>query len=60
VTEKFQLPDTSHINTHHAAIPPIFVIQLQIPSDPPPSLFTTVEDGPGWAIVFYFMITEVS
>jgi hypothetical protein len=36
------------------------VVQIQIPSEPPPSLFTTVEDGPGWAILIYFRITEVN
>ena len=33
------------------------MIQLQLPSDAP-SMFRTVEDGPGWAIVMYFKITE--
>jgi hypothetical protein len=36
----------------------VFVVQIQIPSEPPPSIFSTVEDGPGWAIVMYFKITE--
>ena len=33
------------------------VVQLQIPSEPP-GMFSTAEDGPGWALVMYFMITE--
>ena len=41
-------------------VPPIFVIQIQIPSEPPTSLFTTVQDGPGWAIVMYYRVTEVT
>lgn len=57
-SQRFQLPDTSHINTHHPHVPPIFVVQIQIPSEPPPSVFSSVEDGPGWAILIYFMITE--
>ena len=27
-TKRFTLPDTSHINTHNAHVPPIFVIQV--------------------------------
>ena len=38
----------------------IFTIpQIQIPADPPPSFFTSVEDGPGWAILMYYRISEV-
>eukprot|EP01036_Dinobryon_divergens_P033305 gene33305-43061_t len=55
---RFQLPDTSNINTHNQWVPPIFVIQIQIPSEPPTSLFSTVQDGPGWAIVMYYRVTE--
>jgi hypothetical protein len=57
-TRRFSLPDTSHIDTHNPHVPPIFVIQIQIPSDPPPSFFTSVEDGPGWAILMYYRISE--
>ncbi len=57
---RFQLPDTSHINTNHPHVPPIFVVQIQIPSEPPTSFFSSSEDGPGWAVVMYFKITEVS
>ena len=51
-------PELVAIDTKHAAVPPVFVVQIQIPSEPPPSMFTTVEDGPGWAIVMYFKITD--
>lgn len=54
------MPDTSHLNLNHPFVPPIFVVQLQFPADPPPSLFATAEDGPGWVILIYFMITEDS
>ena len=54
---RFELPDTSDINTHSKFVPPIFIIQLQIPSEPPTSLFSAAEDGPGWAIVMYYRIT---
>jgi hypothetical protein len=42
--------------SHH---PFLQVIQIQIPSEPPASFFTSSEDGPGWAIMMYYMITEV-
>lgn len=56
--ERFSLPDSSSINTHHPNVPPFFVVQIQLPSEPPPSIFTTVEDGSGWVILMYFKITE--
>eukprot|EP01034_Spumella_vulgaris_P024243 gene24243-30562_t len=55
---RFQLPDTSHINTHNEFVPPIVIVQIQIPSEPPTSIFSSAEDGPGWAIVMYYRISE--
>lgn len=60
MAQRFNLPNTSHIQINHPHIPPIFILQLQIPSNPPESMFTTVEDGPGWAIVIYFKLTDES
>lgn len=60
IARDFHLPDVSRIQTHHSSVPPLFIIQLQIPSEPPPSFFSTTEDGPGWSIVMYYKITEVS
>jgi hypothetical protein len=57
VAKRFVLPDTSQIQTHHPAVPPLFIIQLQIPSEPPPSFFSSTEDGPGWSVVMYYRIT---
>lgn len=34
------------------------MVQIQIPSEPPQSFFSNSEDGPGWAVVMYFRITE--
>lgn len=48
-----------NIDTHHPYVPPVFVIQIQIPSDPPSGFFSSAEDGPGWAILMYYKITEV-
>jgi hypothetical protein len=49
----------NNIQTNNKYVPPIFVIQIQIPSEPPASFFSSSEDGPGWAVVMYFKITEV-
>lgn len=56
IAEHFQLPSSASINTGHAHIPPLLIIQLQIPSAPP-SLFAASSDGPGWSIVTYHQIT---
>lgn len=61
---RFQLLDPSskapiNVDTGHPHVPPVFVIQIQIPSDPPSGFFTSAEDGPGWAIMMYYRITEV-
>jgi hypothetical protein len=56
--ERFQLPDVSNIQTNNPHVPPIFVVQLQIPSDPPKSIFSSSDNGPGWALVMYYRITE--
>ena len=56
----FSIPnELLEMDTNHPHVPPVYVVQIQIPSDPPASMFTTVEDGPGWAILMYFKITEV-
>jgi hypothetical protein len=59
---KFADPNSSapiNVDTHNAFVPPVFVIQIQIPSDPPSGFFTSAEDGPGWAILMYYRISEV-
>ena len=47
-----------NVDTHHPFVPPVFVIQIQIPSDAPTSFFSSSDDGPGWAILMYYRITE--
>lgn len=57
--QRFAIPEELlSVDTNHSSVPPVFVVQIQIPSDPPPSFFSSVEDGPGWAILMYFKITE--
>ena len=59
IMDRMESIDTSDIKTHHPHVPPIFVVQMQIPTEAPSSLFSSAEDGPGWAIIMYFKITEV-
>ena len=61
---RFQLLDPAskapiNVDTGHPFVPSVFVIQIQIPSDPPSGFFTSADDGPGWAIMMYYRITEV-
>jgi len=59
-TPRFHLPEEfTNVKTNHPHVPPIFVVQIQIPTEAPPA-FTTMEDGPGWSILLYFRITEDS
>lgn len=57
VARYFTLPDTSHIQTHHSYVQPIFVVNLQLSSESP-SLFSSDDDGPGYSIIMYFQITQ--
>ena len=57
IAKLMALPDMQNVNTNHSKVPPIMIVQMQLPTDSPP-LFGSVEDGPGWAVVFYFKITE--
>jgi hypothetical protein len=40
-------------------VPPIFILNVQVPSDFSSSFFTEITDGPGWSLVMYFKLTEV-
>lgn len=57
ISSHFELPDTSDLSIQNPLVPPIFIVQIQMPSKPPPML-STVEDGPGWALVLYFKMTK--
>ena len=60
VTQHMELPDCSELQINNPHVPPIFCVQVQMPSDPPASSISPfiVEDGPGWAIVVYFKMTQ--
>lgn len=49
----------SGINTGVKGVPPVFVVNAQLPSDFSTSFFYEITDGDGWSLVFYFKITEV-
>ena len=55
-TKRFTLPDTSHINTHNAHVPPIFVIQVRTHSLPELWLLEN-EIFSDLQIFFYFSIS---
>jgi WD40 repeat protein len=57
ISSHIELPDTSDLISQNPHVPPIFIVQVQMPSKPPP-MFSTVEDGPGWALVLYFKMTK--
>lgn len=47
-------------DTHHSNIPPLFIVNAQLPRDFSSSFFKTVNDGPGWSIVLYFRVSEAT
>ena len=47
------------MNTHLPLVPPLFIINFQIPCEFPTSLFKEITDGPGWSLVLYFRMTQV-
>ena len=57
VSARMAFPDMPDLQINNPHVPPIFVVQVQMPSETPP-LFTTKEDGPGWALVMYFKMTQ--
>jgi len=56
ISSEVALPDTDSINTHDPNVPPIFVVNVQFPTEPPG--WTSVDDGPGIQVVIYFRIKD--
>ena len=51
----------TNINTNSEVVPPIFIVNGQIPSDQKSSFFAgDADDGAGWSLVFYLKITETT
>lgn len=51
------IPGVTDVNTGHEFVPPMFVMNVCIPSYTP-SLLSKEKDGPTYAIVSYCVITE--
>jgi len=43
-----------------ADFPFIFIVNVQLPSEFPTSVFREITDGPGWSLVFYYRWTEAA
>ena len=55
---RFAMPEEyANVDTKNAFVPPVFVVQIQIPAEEP-SIWSPVTDGPGWSICMFFRITE--
>jgi len=55
---RFAIPEEyTNVNTRNKFVPPVFVVQIQIPAEEP-SIWNSVTDGPGWSICMFFRITE--
>ena len=52
-------PAWREVDSHHPLVPPIFIINFQIPSEFPTSIFKEITDGPGWSLVLYFRMSQV-
>ena len=56
---KVRIPDEwKSIRCNRNGVPPIFIVNLQMPSEFPTTIFKTITDGPGWSIVFYFSMSQ--
>jgi len=62
IGSKVNLPkEWTQINTGQAGVPPVFIVQCQLPEVSMMSslpTFSDVTDGPGWSITIYFRIKE--
>lgn len=56
-----QLPaEWTSVKTGHVGVPPVFIVQCQLPEVSLMSLpsFGEVTDGPGWSVTLYYRISE--
>mmetsp|Transcript_31776 Transcript_31776/g.53595 ORF Transcript_31776/g.53595 Transcript_31776/m.53595 type:complete len:401 (+) Transcript_31776:213-1415(+) len=54
---KVQLPpEWTAVDTHHPLIPPLFVVNAQLPEDFSFSFFNSKDDGLGWSLAIFFRI----
>ena len=50
-------PGWADMPVYQAGVPALFVVNFQIPSEFPTSIFKEITDGPGWSLVLYFRLT---
>jgi Protein ENHANCED DISEASE RESISTANCE 2, C-terminal len=47
------------METNKSDVPPLFIVNFQIPSEYPTTIFREITDGPGWSLVLYFRMSQV-
>lgn len=45
-------------DTNVKGVPSLFIVNVQIPSEFPTTIFKEITDGPGYSIVFYYKLTD--
>lgn len=56
IGSKVKIPDEWIIETNNSLIPPIFIVNVQIPAENPISLFQEINDGTGYSLAYYFQL----
>lgn len=63
IGSKIRIPEEFFsVNTNEPGVPPLFIVNAQVPSEFPTSLSglfgSEITDGPGWSIVYYFRMSQ--
>ena len=58
IASKVKIPDEWIIETNNKLIPPLFIVNVQIPAENPVSIFQEVNDGTGYSLVYYFQLKK--
>ena len=59
IGSKVSLPsEWKSVRCNRPGVPPIFIVNFQMPSEFPTTIFKTITDGPGWSIVFYLQMSQ--
>lgn len=60
IGSKVQLPSEWKVKTNQPDVPPIFIVQCQLPEVSLISMptFAEITDGPGWSVTLYFRIKQ--
>ena len=61
IGSKVTLPEEwKSIRCNRRGVPPIFIVNFQMPSEFPTTIFKSITDGPGWSIVFYLQMSQAT